>query len=275
METVQEIVIEPKKRLQRFWKELWEFRELFFFLSWRNFLIRYKQTVFGVAWSVIRPVLTMIVFTVIFGKVAKLPAGEVPYPILVYAAVLPWQYFATTFSESSMSVVQSANLVSKVYFPRVLIPSTPVFVNFVDFLISFTILFLMMLWFEIWPTPRLLILPLLLLLAVALALGAGFFVSALNVRYRDFRFIVPFVVQFGLYISPVGFSSAVIPEKYRLLFSLNPMVGVIEGFRWAILGKTYTVYLPGFLLSILITLLLFVFGLLFFLKMEREFADVI
>jgi lipopolysaccharide transport system permease protein len=216
-----------------------------------------------------------VVFTVVFGKLAKLPSEGVPYPILVFAAMLPWQFFANAFSESSNSLIGNANLISKVYFPRLVIPTSSVIVSFVDFLISGIILTGLMLWYNFWPSWRLFALPALIVFAFAGAMGAGLWIAALNVKYRDFRYIVPFIVQFGLYISPVGFSSSVVPEQYRLLYSINPMVGVIDGFRWAILGSDVSFYLPGFLLSIGIVALLLTGGLWFFRKTERTFADII
>lgn len=272
---IEETIIEPGRGLKHYWRDLWKYRELFYFLAWRDISVRYKQTVIGVAWSVIRPVLTMIVFTIIFGKIAKLPSNGVPYPILVFAAMLPWQFFANALSESSNSLISNAQMISKVYFPRLAIPASSVIVSFVDFLISFGILLLLMVWYQFWPNVRMLALPLLTLLAFGAAMGAGLWFASLNVKYRDFRYIVPFVVQFGVYVSPVGFSSDLVPEKWRLLYSLNPMVGVIDGFRWAILGGDAQIYLPGFLLSIALVILLCASGIWYFRKTERTFADVI
>jgi lipopolysaccharide transport system permease protein len=217
----------------------------------------------------------MIVLTVVFGKWAKMPSEGVPYPILVFAAMLPWQLFANSFTGASNSLIANTNLISKVYFPRLIIPTSSAVVSFVDFLISGTILFSLMIYYDFWPTWRLIALPLLLLIAMAASLGIGYWISSLNVKYRDFRYVVPFVVQLGLYISPVGFSSSVVPDKWRLLYSINPMVGVIDGFRWAILGKNITIYTPGFLISIGIVLLLLFSGINYFRSMERTFADVI
>ncbi len=272
---VNETIIEPRKTAKRFWQELWAYRELFYFLAWKDILVRYKQTAIGVAWSVARPLLTMLVFTVIFGKIAKLPSGNVPYPILVYAAMLPWQFFSNTLTESSNSLISNANMISKVYFPRIIIPTTSMVVSLIDFMISFMILGGLMVWYGFYPDEKVLILPLFLVLAMLTSLGTGYFIAALNVRYRDFRIIVPFIVQFGLYLSPVGFSSDVVPEKWRLLYSLNPMVGVIDGFRWVLLGDAAQIYWKGFWISVGLALLLFIMGTLFFLKMERSFADVI
>lgn len=270
-----EILIKPGGGFEQYWKDLWNYRELFYFLAWRDILVRYKQTAIGIAWSVVRPLLTMIVFTVVFGKLAKLPSGGAPYPILVYAAMLPWQFFANSLTESSNSLISNAGMLSKIYFPRLIVPTSTVIVSLVDFIISFCILVLLMIWYKFVPDWRMVTLPLFLMLALFAVLGFGLWLSALNVKYRDFRYIVPFIVQFGLYISPVGFSSDVVPEKWRLLYSLNPMVGVIDGFRWAILGGETSIYWPGFMISISLTLLIFIFGLRYFRKTERSFADII
>ena len=269
-------MITAGKSLDRFWRELWAYRELFYFLAWRDFKVRYKQTVIGATWAILRPLLTMIVFTVIFGKLANLPTeGIAPYPIMVFAAMLPWYFFSTTLQESSMSLITNAGLLSKVYFPRIIIPTTPLFVILIDFAISFVILILMMGWYQFIPNIKILLLPLLLILAILTSLGAGLWISSLNVKYRDFRYVVPFIVQIGLYISPVGFSSSVVPEHWRFLYSLNPMVGVIDGFRWAILGNESAIYLPGFSISVTLAIALFVSGIWFFQKTERKFADII
>jgi len=270
-----ELVIEAGRAERQYWKDLWRYRELFYFLAWRDILVRYKQTAIGIAWALIRPFLTMIVFTVVFGTLAKLPDEGVPYPILVFAAMLPWQFFANSLSECSNSLITNSNLISKVYFPRLIVPTSAVVVSFVDFMISGMILLGLMAWYDFVPSWRILTLPLFILIAVAAALGAGLWLASLNVQYRDFRFIVPFIVQFGLYISPVGFSSSVVPEKWRLLYSVNPMVGVIDGFRWAILGGEAQLYWPGFVLSVGLVALVFVSGVWYFRKMERTFADVI
>lgn len=270
-----DIVIEPKKSSGTFLKELWAYRELFYFLAWRDILVRYKQTIIGIAWALIRPLLTMIVFTIIFGKIAKLPSGGAPYPIMVFAAMLPWQFFATSFAESGNSLIANANMISKVYFPRLVMPVSAVIVSFVDFLISFVILLILMLWYGFVPEVRIVMLPLFVLIAFAASMAGGLWIAALNVRYRDFRYIIPFIVQFGLYISPVGFTSSIVPEKWRLLYSLNPMVGVIDGFRWAILGGDYQLYWPGFLLSLTLVGIILATGIVYFRKTEKTFADVI
>ena len=267
------LIIEAGKSEKSYFKDLWRFRELFYFLSWRDLLVRYKQTVIGVAWSILRPILTMLVFTLVFGKLAKLPSVDAPYPIMVFAALLPWQFFSNALADSSNSLISNANMISKVYFPRIIMPASSVIVAMVDFLISFLLMIVLMLWYGFVPSWKIVFLPLFLLLAIIISLGSGFLLSALNVKYRDFRYIVPFIIQFGLYVSPVGFSSDIIPARYRLLYSINPMVGVIDGFRWCIIGKGVSFYIPGFLISIGLTILIFTVGILYFRKTERTFAD--
>jgi lipopolysaccharide transport system permease protein len=274
----KELIIEAGRTESQYWKDLWRYRELFYFLAWRDILVRYKQTVIGIAWALIRPFLTMVVFTVVFGTLAKLPSGNAPYPILVFAALLPWQFFANALSECSNSLISNANLISKVYFPRLIVPSSAVIVSFVDFLVSGMILLALMAWYNFVPSWRIMTLPLFIGIAFAASIGAGLWLAALNVKYRDFRYVVPFIVQFGLYISPVGFSSSVVFERFPQwgwIYSLNPMVGVIDGFRWAILGGDFNLYLPGFTLSMGLVALLFVSGVWYFRKVERTFADVI
>lgn len=268
--------IEAGRTEAQYWKDIWRYRELFYFLAWRDILVRYKQTFIGIAWALIRPFLTMIVFTVVFGKIAQLPSdGEAPYPILVFAAMLPWQFFASALSECSNSLITNANLISKVYFPRLVVPTSAVIVSFVDFLISGMILLGLMAWYNFIPSWRIIMLPVFTGIAFAAAMGGGLWLAALNVQYRDFRYIVPFIVQFGLYISPVGFSSNVVPQHWRLLYSINPMVGVIDGFRWSILGENAALYWPGFVLSLLLVTAFLLSGIAYFRKMERTFADVI
>jgi lipopolysaccharide transport system permease protein len=270
-----DLIIEPNRTASDFVRELVRYRELFYFLAWRDILVRYKQTVIGVAWSVIRPFLTMIVFTVIFGRLAKLPNEGVPYPILVFSAMRPWQYFSNAMQESSNSLISESRLISKVYFPRLIVPASSVIVSAVDFLISLFLLGFLMLWYGFVPSANIIFMPLFFALATTAALGVGFWLSALNVKYRDFRYIVPFLVQFGLYISPVGFSSSVVPDKWRLVYSLNPMAGVIDGFRWCIQGSGSPLYLPGFTISVLTSVFLFWSGIKFFRRTERFFADFI
>ncbi|NUN64253.1 ABC transporter permease [Pseudanabaena biceps] len=273
--STKELVIEAGRTEKQYWKDLWRYRELFYFLAWRDILVRYKQTAIGIAWALIRPFLTMVVFTVVFGQLAKLPSQGVPYPILVFAGMLPWQFFSNALSECSGSLVGNANLISKVYFPRLIVPTSAVIVSFVDFLISGMILLGLMAWYNFVPDWRVLTLPIFILIACAASMGVGLWLAALTVQYRDFRFVVPFIIQFGLYISPVGFSSSIVPEQWRLLYSINPMVGVIDGFRWAILGGQATLYIPGFLLSLALVFVLLWSGIWYFRKMERTFADVI
>jgi lipopolysaccharide transport system permease protein len=269
------ITVEAGHVERHYWRDLWRYRELFYFLAWRDLLVRYKQTVIGVAWAVLRPLLTMLALTLVFGKLAKLPSDGVPYPLLVFAALLPWQFFANSFSEAGNSLINNTNMISKVYFPRITIPASSIIVSLVDFLISLVLLALLMLWYGFIPSARILLLPLFTLIAIAASLGGGLWIAALNVKYRDFRYIIPFVVQFGLYVSPVGFSSSIVPESWRFVFSLNPMVGVIDGFRWAILGGESQLYLPGFLISIVAVIIVLITGYRYFRKTEKIFADVI
>jgi lipopolysaccharide transport system permease protein len=269
------LLIQAGRTEQQYWQDLWNYRELFYFLAWRDILVRYKQTTVGIAWALIRPFLSMIIFSVVFGNLAKLPSEGVPYPILVFAAMLPWQFFSNSLNECSNSLISNSNLISKVYFPRLIVPTSAVIVSFVDFMISGIILLGLMAWYDFMPDWRILTLPFFILIAFAAAIGAGLWLSALNVEYRDFRYIVPFIVQFGLYISPVGFSSRIVPEQWRLIYSLNPMVGVIDGFRWAILGGGFNIYWPGFSLSVALVILLLISGIWYFRKMEQTFADFI
>jgi len=271
-----DLIIEAGRTERNYWRDLWRYRELFYILAWRDILVRYKQTVLGIAWAILRPLLTMIVFTLIFGKLAKLPSeGAAPYAIMVYAAMLPWQFFANSLSEASNSLIGNEKLISKVYFPRMIIPASSVMTSFIDFLISASIMVAIMAWYQFWPSWRIVTLPLFIAIAFAAAMGVGLWLTALNVKYRDFRYIVPFIVQFGLYVSPVGFSSSIVPQQYRLLYSLNPMVSVIDGFRWAILGGESNIYLPGFLISLGVVALFLVLGTVYFRKTEKNFADII
>jgi len=270
------VTIEAGRSERHYWKDLWRYRELFFFLAWRDILVRYKQTVIGIVWAVLRPLLTMLVFTFVFSRLANLPSdAEAPYAIMVFAAMLPWQFFATSFAEAGNSLIANSNMISKVYFPRLIIPTSAVIVSFVDFLISFVILLALMVWYNFMPDMRILMLPIFVMIAFAASLGGGLWIASLNVRYRDFRYIIPFVVQMGLYVSPVGFSSSIVPEQWRLLYSLNPMVGVIDGFRWAIIGGDYQIYWPGFALSLIVVAVLLIGGIYYFRKTEKSFADVI
>lgn len=270
------LIIEPGLAERHYWRDLWRYRELFFVLAWRDVSVRYKQTIIGLAWALIQPLLTMIVFTIVFDKLAKLPTeGAIPYPLLVYAGLLPWQLFSTSLTGASGSLLGNANLISKVYFPRLIVPCAAIVVSFVDFLVSFGILVVLMLWFQFLPGWQILFLPLFMFMAFLASLGLGLWITALNLKYRDFRYIIPFIVQFGLYVSPVGFSSAVVPIEWRLLYSINPIVGVIDGFRWAILGGETQLYIPGFLLSWTVVIFFLWLGVRQFRKMEKNFADLI
>jgi lipopolysaccharide transport system permease protein len=272
LNTKEEIIIAPGKAEYNYWKDLWRFRELFYILSWRDIKVRYKQTVIGAAWSIIRPLLTTIIFTIIFSKVAKLSVpGIAPYALMVYVGMLPWQFFSNALSEASGSLIGNANLISKVYFPRMIIPASSVITGLVDFGISFFILIAMFIWFQFLPPIQILLLPIFIIIAFFCAFGIGLYLTAVNVKYRDFRYIIPFIVQFGLYVTPVGFSSSVIDKKYSFWFGLNPMVGVIDGFRWCLLGETFRI--TSFIQAIIITLLFLWLGVAYFRKMERTFAD--
>jgi lipopolysaccharide transport system permease protein len=272
---IEELVIEAGRTERQYWRDLWRYRELFYFLAWRDLLVRYKQTVVGVSWSLIRPLLTTIVLTVVFGKLGKMPSGGVPYPLLVLCGTLPWQFFSTAMTESGNSLVMNSNLISKIYFPRLIIIVSSVITSFVDFLISAVFLVVLMIWYHYAPPAAVLFVPFFVLLAFGAALGVGLWIAALMVEYRDFRFIVPFIVQFGLYISPVGFQSGVVPERFRLLYALNPMVGVIDGFRWCLLGAQNGIYRPGIAVAVIDVIVLVASGIWYFRKTEQTFADVI
>ncbi len=269
------LIIEAGKAEQHYWRDLWRYRELFYFLAWRDILVRYKQTVIGVLWAVLRPILTTAVFVFVFGRLAKMPSEGVPYPVLVFAAMLPWQFFASALTEASNSLVGNANMISKIYFPRLIVPASAIIVALTDFFISLGILAVLMVGYGVAPTWHLLLLIPLTGVAFLAAFGAGLWLAALNVEYRDFRYVLPFIVQFGLYVSPVGFSSSIVPEQWRLVYSLNPMVGVIDGFRWAITGADTSIHWPGFAVSMLLVVLIALGGLWYFRKTERAFADVI
>ncbi len=272
----QVIIIEPGRTEKNYWADFWRYRELFLILAWRDISVRYKQTIIGILWAIIRPLLTMVVFTVIFSRIAKLPSdGNAPYALMVFAAMLPWSLFSNALSESSNSLISNANLIGKIYFPRMIIPAATLVTAFIDFLISFIILIGMMAYYQFVPGLHMLLLPLFIILALLASLGPGLWITALNVKYRDFRYIIPFVVQFGLYISPVGFSSKVIPEQWRMLYNLNPMVGVIDGFRWCILGGNSPVYVLGFILSLAVIVFFLWLGISRFRRMEKTFADLL
>ncbi len=272
----QELVIEAGRSERHYWRDLWRYRELFLVLAWRDVAVRYKQTVIGVSCALIRPFLTMVIFTIVFGRIARLPSeGDVPYPIMVFAGMLPWMFFSSAVSEASGSLIANSNLISKVYFPRMIVPTASVVVAFIDFLIGFLILIGLMLWYGFAPNWRIVLLPAFVMLAFCASLGPGLLMTTLNVKYRDFRYVIPFVVQFGLYLSPVGFSSSVVPEHWRLLYSLNPMVGMIDGFRWCLLGDASQFYWPGFVLGLALTALLLWLGVRQFRKAEMSIADLV
>jgi lipopolysaccharide transport system permease protein len=274
LSTVEELIIEPGRAERHYWLDLWRYRELFYVLAWRDISVRYKQTVIGAAWALIRPFLMMVVFTVIFGKLAHLPSeGEAPYALMVFAGLLPWSFFSTALADASNSLIGNSNLISKVYFPRMIVPTSAVMVSFVDFVVSFSLLILLMVWYAFVPGWQILLLPLFVAIAFVTSLGLGLWITALNVKYRDFRYVIPFIVQLGLYVSPVGFSSQIVPDKWRILYSLNPMVGVIDGFRWCILGEK-NIDVPGFLTSMAVAAFFLWLGLRQFRKMEKRFADL-
>ena len=267
-----DLVLESGRADKHYWKDLWRYRELFYILSWRDIKVRYKQTVLGAAWSIIRPLLTTIIFTIVFSKIAKLDnPGNAPYALMVFAGMLPWQFFSNALSESSNSLIGNANLITKVYFPRLIIPASSVITSLVDFAISFLILIVMMFWYQYIPSWHIFFLPVFIILAFLCAFGVGLYLTAVNVKYRDFRYIIPFIIQFGLYITPVGFSSSVIGEKWKSLYALNPMVGIIDGFRWCILGDPMN--WNSFIFSVIVILVFLIIGVTYFRKMEKSFAD--
>ena len=269
------LVIEADRAERQYWRDLWNYRELLYFLSWRDLLVRYKQTVVGITWSIIRPILTMLILTVVFGKLGKMPSGGLPYPLLVFCGMLPWQFFSTAMSESGGSLVQNSSLISKIYFPRLVIVVSSVITSFADFAIGMAFFVLLMIWYRFVPPIHAVFLPLLVLLAFGVSLAVGLWIAALMVRYRDFRIIVPFLVQFGLYLSPVGFRSSVVPAQYQLLYSLNPMVGVIDGFRWCLLGGPSKDLIQSVGIAVAELLVLLITGISYFRQTERTFADVI
>jgi lipopolysaccharide transport system permease protein len=270
---MSKIIIRPTESGASYWMELWRYRELFLLLSWRDFAVRYKQTAIGVSWAVLRPLLTMLVFTVVFGYFAKMPSGAVPYAILVSAALLPWQFFSNAVAEASSSLINNTNLITKVYFPRLVVPVSSVMVSAVDFIISLSILAVVFAWYQFMPSWRIVFVPVFTIVAFISALGGGLLIAALNVKYRDFRYVVPFLVQIGLYVSPVGYSSSAVPEAFRLLYSLNPMVGVIDCFRWAICNEPF--YWPSATLALVVSFSLLSQGVWYFRNVERSFADSI
>ena len=271
-----ELILEPGRVESNYWRDLWRYRELFQVLAWRDISVRYRQTAVGVAWALLRPLLTMLIFTVVFGRIAKLPSdGAAPYALMVFAGMLPWTFFSTALSEAGSSLVSNSNLISKVYFPRLVIPTATIVVALIDLAICFGLFAAMMAWYQFGPTWRIALLPAFVAIAFLAALGPGLWITAINVKYRDFRFVIPFIVQLGMYVSPVAFSSSVIPAEWRLLYSLNPMVGVIDGFRWCLLGGEATFYWPGFALSLVLIALFLWIGIRQFRSMEKTFADLI
>jgi len=275
-----EVLIEPGRAEKNYWKDLWRYRELFYILSWRDLKVRYKQTVIGVVWSVLRPLLTMMIFTFVFGQIAKFQAPPgVNYAVLVFAGLLPWQFFAAGLTEASNSLVGNERLISKVYFPRMIIPAASVITSLVDFFISLALMFMLLIWYRVVPSINLVFLPLFIIMAFFASFGVGLWLTALNVKYRDFKHVVPFLVQIGLYLSPVGFPSdkaaQMIPEKFRLLYYLNPMVGVIDGFRWCFFGDKTPINWNGMLISLAVIIFFLLIGIRTFRKMERSFADLI
>lgn len=270
------LTIEAGRADRQYWQDIWRYRELFAVLAWRDVTVRYKQTIIGAAWAVLQPFSTLIVFTIIFGYIAKMPTeGTAPYPLLVFAGLLPWQLFASSAGAISTSLVGNASLISKVYFPRLIVPASAMVVCLIDFAISLVLLVGLLLWFGHWPGWPVVLLPCFVSMAVLASLGPGLFIASLNVKYRDFRIVIPFIIQMGLYVSPVGFSSSVVPDQWRLLYSLNPMVGVIDGFRWSVLGGNVPLYWPGFLLSWCVIAFFLWLGIRKFRQMERSFADLI
>jgi len=275
-----EVFIEPGRAERNYWKDLWRYRELFYILSWRDVKVRYKQTIIGVLWSVLRPLLTMMIFTFIFGQVAKFDAPPgIQYGLLVFAGLLPWQFFATGLSEASNSLIGNERLISKVYFPRMIIPASSVITSLVDFLISLVLMFGLLIWYQTVPSINLVFLPLFIIMAFIASFGVGLWLTSLNVKFRDFKHVVPFLVQIGLYISPVAFASdkaaSIIPEKFRLLYYLNPMAGVIDGFRWCFFGDKMPIYWNGMFLSLVVIIIFLFIGIRTFRKMEKSFADLI
>jgi len=269
------IIIEVGRIETAYWKDIWKYRELFYFLAWRDVLVRYKQTAIGIIWTLIRPLLTMLVFVFIFGKLAKLPSDDIPYPLLVLSGMLPWLFFANAFSEAGNSLVHNRNIISKIYFPRLIVPLSSVIVSLVEFIISSVILIGIMIYYKSIPSVHILALPIFILMLFAAAIGAGLWVAALNVKYRDFSYVVPFVIQFGLYISPVAFTATLVPEKWKLLYALNPMVGVINGFRWSLLPTSMPLDFFSIAVSSTVIVFLLITGIYHFRSVEKSFADII
>lgn len=279
--STQRIIIEPKSQNARYFKDIWQFKGLFYFLAWRDVRVRYKQTVIGVAWAVLRPVLTILALSLVRWLFSKEKDPAIPFPLLIAAGTLPWQFFSSAFGDATNSLVANSNLVSKVYFPRLIVPASAVIVCLIDFAISFVIVLGMMFYYHFFPGIQMLLLPVFLLLAVITALGSGLYFAALNVKYRDFRYVIPFIIQFGMYVSPVLFSSneiyanASIPSWLKNIYACNPMVCVIDGFRWCMFGEQVPIDTTKFLLSFGVSILMLIIGIITFRKMEKDFADVI
>ncbi len=275
MTSFEETIIEAGQPGKQYFRDLWRYRELFLFLAWRDLLVRYKQTMVGVAWSLIRPALTMFILTIVFGHFGNMPSGGVPYPLVVLCGLLPWQFFSTVLSDGGNSLVSNSGLVSKVYFPRLIIPAGGLITGLVDFFISLSLLASVMIWYGWKPADNIFFLPLFVLFAMIVSFGAAAWASSLTVKYRDFRIIVPFAIQLGLYISPVGFVSSIVPQRYQLLYALNPMSGVIDGFRWSILGSQHPILLQNMIVSFAVAIFILFSGIRYFRRAERTFADVI
>lgn len=273
---MHQLILTPGAAQKNYWRDIWKFRELLIILAWRDVSVRYKQTAIGIIWALLRPLLTMVIFTMIFSKVAGLPStGNAPYTLMVFSGMLPWMLFSSSLGDASNSLVSNANLISKVYFPRMIITIASMIVAVVDFMLSFLVLLLIMLFYQYWSGWQMLLMPCFVILAVLASLGPSLLISSLNVKYRDFRYIIPFVMQLGIYISPVGFASNLLPEKWRMLYSLNPMVGVIDGFRWCILGGDSAIHWPSLFVSLVVIVLFLFLGIWTFRKNERAFADLI
>jgi lipopolysaccharide transport system permease protein len=270
-----DVIIEPELNVTGYWREIWKFKSLFYYLAWRDVLVRYKQTAVGIAWSLLKPIITLGVFTVVFGFLAKFPNEGAPYPILVLCGLLPWQFFANCFSDASNSIIANSNIISKVYFPRIIIPISSTLGNIIDFLITFSLLMIMLFFYGMTPTLHILTIPLFLGLALLLSLGLGLMISAINVKYRDFKYLIPVILQAGLYLSPVGFSSHIVPEKWHFIYSLNPLVGIIDGFRWAIIGGNINTLYPSLCFSLFWSFFFLLIGISYFRKSEKKFVDFV
>jgi lipopolysaccharide transport system permease protein len=275
MSSSQEIIIEPRRAVRHYWRDLWQYRELFYFMAWRDVLIRYKNLSIGFAWALLRPFLTMLILTLVFNRFAGLPSQGIPYPVLVYSALLPWLFFAQAFADAGNSLVNKESIINKIYFPRMIVPTSAVVVSFVDFLAALSVLVLLLAWYRYLPGWQIAALPLFMLMAFVLALGAGLWISALSVQYRDFRYIIPFSVQIGLYLSPVGYDSSLVPLEWRSWYALNPLVGIIEGFRWSVSGRLMPHLLHDISLSLAVMLVLSVSGILYFRRIERSLSELL